>query len=219
MTTTPQPERRPSNDEVICPNCVHQFRAIPVNVQTRLAELERQCEASRSGVGTSEPTFEVVRDAIATRMAGHTVSKAMSYEWGLFLRLLRAVKAEECAFAATQPAPADIRETTSVTVCCQEYEVCNRPCTPRGEWLAKNQPLPSAPMQDTATPRTDAACFKAFNADGIPLLNYVVDALVACDLERDLATSQAQLEYVREVLRETQAKLATVPEALTRDGE
>jgi len=25
------------NDEVICPNCVHQFRAIPVNVQAELA--------------------------------------------------------------------------------------------------------------------------------------------------------------------------------------
>jgi hypothetical protein len=23
----------PNNDQVICPNCVHQFRAIPVNVQ------------------------------------------------------------------------------------------------------------------------------------------------------------------------------------------
>lgn len=26
-----------NNDEVICPNCVHQFRAIPVNVQKELA--------------------------------------------------------------------------------------------------------------------------------------------------------------------------------------
>ena len=28
----------PDNDLVICPNCVHQFRAIPVNVQRELAE-------------------------------------------------------------------------------------------------------------------------------------------------------------------------------------
>ena len=27
-----------SDDEVICPNCVHQFRAIPPNVQAELAE-------------------------------------------------------------------------------------------------------------------------------------------------------------------------------------
>lgn len=28
-----QPSATPNNDEVICPNCAHQFRAIPVNVQ------------------------------------------------------------------------------------------------------------------------------------------------------------------------------------------
>lgn len=31
-------------DEVICPKCVHQFRAIPVNVQTELREMEKQIE-------------------------------------------------------------------------------------------------------------------------------------------------------------------------------
>jgi hypothetical protein len=37
-----------NNDEVICPNCVHQFRAIPVNVQGDLAALrERLDEAER----------------------------------------------------------------------------------------------------------------------------------------------------------------------------
>jgi hypothetical protein len=29
----------PNNDEVICPNCTHQFRAIPVNVQRLLLSL------------------------------------------------------------------------------------------------------------------------------------------------------------------------------------
>ena len=28
-----------NNDHVICPNCVHQFRAIPVNVQAEIDEL------------------------------------------------------------------------------------------------------------------------------------------------------------------------------------
>lgn len=40
--------RTPNNDEVICPNCVHQFRAIPVNVQKDLSsalELLRECLA------------------------------------------------------------------------------------------------------------------------------------------------------------------------------
>lgn len=40
MTTAERGEELPNNDEVICPNCVHQFRAIPVNVQTRIAEME-----------------------------------------------------------------------------------------------------------------------------------------------------------------------------------
>lgn len=35
-------KKLPNNDEVICPNCVHQFRAIPVNVQARIAELEAE---------------------------------------------------------------------------------------------------------------------------------------------------------------------------------
>lgn len=29
-----------NNDEVICPKCVHQFRAIPVNVQEEIATLK-----------------------------------------------------------------------------------------------------------------------------------------------------------------------------------
>ena len=41
-------------------------------------------------------------------------------------------------------------------------------------------------MSEIQTPRTEAACFKAFDANGMPLLNYVVDALVACNLEREL---------------------------------
>jgi hypothetical protein len=31
-----------NNDEVICPNCVTQFRAIPVNVQQELSELTQK---------------------------------------------------------------------------------------------------------------------------------------------------------------------------------
>lgn len=32
--------RIPNNDEVICPKCVHQFRAIPVNVQAEISALQ-----------------------------------------------------------------------------------------------------------------------------------------------------------------------------------
>jgi len=38
-------ERKPNPDEVICPNCTHQFRAIPENVQAQLAEKERGVQA------------------------------------------------------------------------------------------------------------------------------------------------------------------------------
>jgi hypothetical protein len=41
--TTPDDAREPNDDEVICPNCVHQFRAIPVNVQAELARLTEAC--------------------------------------------------------------------------------------------------------------------------------------------------------------------------------
>jgi hypothetical protein len=30
---------QPNNDEVICPQCCHQFRAIPVNVQTEISAM------------------------------------------------------------------------------------------------------------------------------------------------------------------------------------
>lgn len=40
--------RLPNNDEVICPNCCHQFRAIPVNAQTRIAELEAAAQVDKT---------------------------------------------------------------------------------------------------------------------------------------------------------------------------
>jgi colicin import membrane protein len=51
----------PNNDEVICPNCAHQFRAIPVNVQNR----ERVMLAALQGVAASVERFDV--DGIACR--------------------------------------------------------------------------------------------------------------------------------------------------------
>lgn len=38
------PQVEANNDEVICPNCCHQFRAIPVNVQTKCADYEAALE-------------------------------------------------------------------------------------------------------------------------------------------------------------------------------
>jgi hypothetical protein len=36
-----------NDDEVICPNCVHQFRAIPVNVQEQLRRAEAERDECR----------------------------------------------------------------------------------------------------------------------------------------------------------------------------
>ena len=44
--------RQPNFDEVICPKCVHQFRAIPVNVQEELAALREQLAVSNTALGT-----------------------------------------------------------------------------------------------------------------------------------------------------------------------
>jgi len=47
-----------NNDEVICPNCVHQFRAIPVNVQEKITALAAENkvlrDAARQGLDAVE---------------------------------------------------------------------------------------------------------------------------------------------------------------------
>ena len=50
MSKTPNP------DEVICPNCAHQFRAIPENVQAALAAAqEARCEHCGADVYSGPP--------------------------------------------------------------------------------------------------------------------------------------------------------------------
>lgn len=39
-----------NNDEVICPNCCNQFRAIPINVQQRIAALKAELAELRGKV-------------------------------------------------------------------------------------------------------------------------------------------------------------------------
>ena len=41
-------------DEVICPNCVHQFRAIPVNVQNELAAQTAALEQAEKRIAELE---------------------------------------------------------------------------------------------------------------------------------------------------------------------
>jgi chromosome segregation ATPase len=50
-----QREQKMSDDTcVICPNCVHEFPAIPVNVQERIAELEAEVERLREDMENNE---------------------------------------------------------------------------------------------------------------------------------------------------------------------
>lgn len=54
----------PNNDMVICPKCVHQFRAIPVNVQHELADERKRRKAAEAALrerpGQWYPTLPIV---------------------------------------------------------------------------------------------------------------------------------------------------------------
>lgn len=58
------PESTPLNSMeslVICPNCVHQFRAIPVDIQERLADLERANARLRESLQAAEINVDQAR--------------------------------------------------------------------------------------------------------------------------------------------------------------
>ena len=67
------------NDKVICPNCVHEFVAVPVNVQEELArhkeDYGRACKlvadmhAAATGRPGEGPRIGVVEDVAAVRAA------------------------------------------------------------------------------------------------------------------------------------------------------
>jgi len=65
-------------DEVICPNCVTQFRAIPVNVQNELRALAAQLETLQYEVDAI-PAIKAERDAYEkcadTMAAAHKVER------------------------------------------------------------------------------------------------------------------------------------------------
>lgn len=67
------------HDKVICPNCAHEFVAVPVNVQTKVAQLEedygRACKlvadmhAAATGRIGDGPRVGVIEDVAAVRAA------------------------------------------------------------------------------------------------------------------------------------------------------
>ena len=51
-------------DEVICPNCVTQFRAIPVNVQNQITALTAERDAYAAAADSMAMSHKVERDAL-----------------------------------------------------------------------------------------------------------------------------------------------------------
>lgn len=73
MTPEHEALRVPDDDMVICPGCVHQFRAIPVNVQAELRELsQRASEAEAGRVIAEELICKVCGERDALREANLT---------------------------------------------------------------------------------------------------------------------------------------------------
>jgi len=66
----------PNNDEVICPNCAHQFRAIPVNVQSDMVERKMEVENAKALLLQNLATFErlagLVRKVHSAKGRHHT---------------------------------------------------------------------------------------------------------------------------------------------------
>lgn len=61
------------NQAVICPNCLHEFRAIPLDVQTRMSSMEAALELAEQALATlpqgaatlaSANALQAVREAL-----------------------------------------------------------------------------------------------------------------------------------------------------------
>jgi hypothetical protein len=69
-----------NNVEVICPNCSHQFGAIPVNVQKRIAELEAQTAQLTASLETASSTVILLKQQQRERRA-QLASKKRPIAW------------------------------------------------------------------------------------------------------------------------------------------
>ena len=60
----------PNNDEVICPNCAHQFRAIPQNVQQLMLDVGFKppftTPPQRTWVGLTQDELNMIGDSMRT---------------------------------------------------------------------------------------------------------------------------------------------------------
>ena len=79
--------RVPDDDMVICPGCVHQFRAIPVNVQARIAALEAERDALRQKLDGILKAYDAYR--------GRGMLPA-PYQYALLVAAIDAAREKPC---------------------------------------------------------------------------------------------------------------------------
>lgn len=88
----------PNNDEVICPNCVHQFRAIPVNVQDDLAAANAKLAAKPDVAGLVDALghqTQIDEDGVMVGVSRQAVDEARTALLSQAAQL--AEKEAECA--------------------------------------------------------------------------------------------------------------------------
>lgn len=88
------------NDKVICPNCVHEFRAIPVDVQEELSALRAENEKLRASV-IEECAEALDKEAKDWSFNGYKLEAATTRDCAVLLRALASKRKENNAERAT----------------------------------------------------------------------------------------------------------------------
>ncbi len=66
--------RTPNNAEVICPNCTHQFRAIPVDVQADIHAAQAALAEARSVMADTVESLQALRAANVFIWPNHSMN-------------------------------------------------------------------------------------------------------------------------------------------------
>jgi len=102
-----------NNDEVICPNCVTQFRAIPVNVQTEIADLKETI---------AQPDLVAEIKALKAENVDISVVSQLHYDQNLSLRQqLSAAQASEGELLKALLAIAEADNASTWTAVCMRH--------------------------------------------------------------------------------------------------
>jgi len=84
--------------------------------------------------------MEDLRCVIAEMEAGEPVMEIGENESLMCRTLPLGTKLYTHPQPKAEPVPFPEADLNGVSVCCGEYAKCGRPCTPRGRWLAQNEP-------------------------------------------------------------------------------